>query len=146
MYVIPDDILGVISEFSKPLKRRTVSTFWEEKTEKEMVEYIAHQCLIQVKKEIDENDFTYDGNVELLETDYNTIITEDTPIETEIHVESYEDYYIEAHVDGMMLFCVQCNRQELYEWSGKNIGFDLKDKGVLVTQLIDKDGKVIRII
>jgi hypothetical protein len=136
-YVLPDDVLGVISEFSKPLKRRTVSTFWGKRTEQEMLDYLVQLCLIEVKRQIREEDYTFPDNVERLEIEDNTVLTEDTPLEVDLGDANYINIYVLGHT----MFDVDI--ENISEWSGDNLAFHL-EKGELVTQFIDKNGKVIR--
>jgi len=143
---LPDDVLGIISEFTRPLKRRVVNCWWDQTdTEDDMLDYV--------------DQWLTDKAMEMLED--GQILTENDDGLVHFNVDRKYDgtkwsFTVEMfNIDGDLedhCFALAFTRDELYRWGGDNYQtthgywWEILPDDDLVTQLQDENGKVIRTI
>jgi len=145
---LPNDILTVITDFSKPLKRRTVASHWDETTEEDMLHRVEMFLCKEGDELRDEGQWDYHG--------------ETIGIGVERYFDDEENewtFYVNAvnleSEDEICVFKSTFTREQLYLWDAESYDPDdeesehnltLCESEDIVTQLLDENGKVIRTI
>jgi hypothetical protein len=152
---LPDDVLDIISSFSKPLNRRVVSCRWDEtETENDMLDRVDQWLTEKAYYVLDEGEISNDHEDHL--THFN--------VDRKFDGTKWSFTVIMINIDGEMedhvintrdVFNLTFTRDELYRWGGINHyitnngyrwGYWLKllPDHDLVTHLQDNKGEVIR--
>jgi hypothetical protein len=143
---LPDDVLGIISQFTRPLKRRVVSCKWDETDTEEMMLDSVEEWLTDKAMEMLE-----DGQLITDEEDDLVLFEIDRKMDGNKWVFTVEM----INIDGDLVdhcFALTFTRDELYRWDGNNYQtthgywWEILPDDDLVTQLQDDTGKVIRTI
>ena len=150
---LPDDVLGIISSFSKPLKRRVVSfcTWDESETEDDMLDRVDQWLTEKAYYVLDEGEISSDQENHLthFNVDRKFDGTKWSFTVVMINIGEMEDHVINTRD----VFNLTFTRDELYRWGGHYItnngyrwGYWLKllPGHDLVTHLLDNKGEVIR--
>jgi hypothetical protein len=153
-YELPDDVLGIISSFSKPLKRRVVSScMWDEsETEDDMLDRVCGWLTEKAYYVMDDGEISNDHEHHL--THFN--------VDRKFDGTKWSFTVVMINIDGEMedhvintrdVFNLTFTRDELYRWGGHyktNNGYrwgywlKLIPSHDLVTHLQDNKGEVIR--
>jgi hypothetical protein len=145
---LPDDVLDIISSFSKPLKRRVVSCRWDEtETEDDMLDRVDQWLTDKADQWLDEGVISNDQEDHL--THFN--------VDRKFDGTKWSFTVVMFNMDGEIknhVFNLTFTRDELYRWDGNKYktnnghrwGYWLKilPDHDLVTHLQDEKGEVIR--
>lgn len=147
---LPDDVLGIISSFSKPLKRRVVSCRWDEtETEDDMLDKVDQWLIDMADEMLDWDVIPNDQEDNLVHFEVERKFDGTKWSFTVVMINNI-DGEIKNHVCNLTF-----TRDELYRWDGNsyqtNHGYHrwgywmkiLPDHD-LVTHLQDDTGEVIR--
>lgn len=151
VFELPDDVLDIISSFSKPLKRRVVSCRWDEtETEDDMLDKVDQWLIEKAYLWLEEGVIPNDQEDHLVHFE----------VERKFDGTKWSFTVVMLNIDGEMkdhVFNLTFTRDELYRWDGNsyqtNHGYHrwgywmkiLPDHD-LVTHLQDDNGEVIRTI
>ena len=146
---LPDDVLDIISSFSKPLKRRVVSCMWDEtETEDDMLDRVDQWLTDRADM------LLHEGVIYSDQEDYLTNFNVDRKFDGTKWSFTVVIFNIDGEIKNHM-FNLTFTRDELYRWDGSsyetNNGYHrwgywwkiLPDHD-LVTHLQDNKGEVIR--
>ena len=154
---LPDDVLDIMTSFSKPLKRRVVSCRWDEtETEDDMLDKVDQWLIDKAHEMLEEGVIS----TEMLRQGVISADQEDHLVHFEVERKfdgtKWSFTVVMFNIDGEMedhVFNLTFTRDELYRWDGNSYqtnnghqwGYWLKiiPDHDLVTQLHDDNGEVI---